>query len=114
MATWKDLFGEKIQVCSDPPEFHHVGELYFDTTKLHEMLRESRSVKKSSAKQLDEYDRIRVVGKGAFGEAVLYQRRDTAVLVVIKEINLHELSADERRLAINEVEVTPTHSTNYP
>jgi NIMA (never in mitosis gene a)-related kinase len=40
---------------------------------------------------------------GAYGAAVLYRRRDDDTLVVIKEINMHDLSANERQLALNEV-----------
>uniref|UniRef100_A0A914YGS2 Protein kinase domain-containing protein n=1 Tax=Panagrolaimus superbus TaxID=310955 RepID=A0A914YGS2_9BILA len=49
------------------------------------------------------YERIRVVGKGSFGSAILYRRKADDSLVVIKEINMHELSTAERQLALNEV-----------
>ena len=49
------------------------------------------------------YERIRVVGKGSFGSAILYRRKADESLVVIKEINMHELSTMERQLALNEV-----------
>jgi NIMA (never in mitosis gene a)-related kinase len=49
------------------------------------------------------YERIRVVGKGSFGNAILYRRKDDDSLVILKEINLHELSPNERQLALNEV-----------
>ncbi|CAG2123066.1 unnamed protein product, partial [Medioppia subpectinata] len=53
----------------------------------------------------DNYERIRVVGKGAFGTAVLYRKRPDGLLVVLKEINMNDLNAAERQLAINEVRV---------
>lgn len=40
---------------------------------------------------------------GSFGLAILYRRRDDDSLVILKEINLHELSSNERQLALNEV-----------
>ena len=46
---------------------------------------------------------MRVVGKGAFGSAVLYRRKDDGLMCIIKEINLLELSASDRQLAMNEV-----------
>lgn len=49
------------------------------------------------------YERIRVVGKGSFGMAILYRRKDDDSLVILKEVNLHELSPSERQLAMNEV-----------
>ncbi|KAI1708403.1 protein kinase domain-containing protein [Ditylenchus destructor] len=49
------------------------------------------------------YERIRVVGKGSFGMAILYRRKDDDSLVILKEVNLHDLSPSERQLAMNEV-----------
>lgn len=42
---------------------------------------------------------------GAFGIAALYRKTDDDTLVVIKEINMIELTASERQLARNEVEM---------
>uniref|UniRef100_A0A7E4W2J0 non-specific serine/threonine protein kinase n=2 Tax=Panagrellus redivivus TaxID=6233 RepID=A0A7E4W2J0_PANRE len=49
------------------------------------------------------YERIKVVGKGSFGSAILYRRRADNTLVVLKEINMLELSVTERQLSLNEV-----------
>lgn len=54
---------------------------------------------------LPEYTRVRVVGKGSFGVAILYRRIDSDILVVLKQINLSELNESERELAMNEVDV---------
>lgn len=54
---------------------------------------------------LPEYTRVRVVGKGSFGVAILYRRSESNILVVLKQINLSELSESERELAMNEVDV---------
>ena len=40
---------------------------------------------------------------GAYGAAVLYRKKDDDSLVILKEINLHDLNAAERQLALNEV-----------
>lgn len=50
---------------------------------------------------------IRYYGRdsGAFGAAVLYRRKDDDSLVVLKEINMHDLSSQERQLALNEASV---------
>ena len=49
------------------------------------------------------FERIRTVGKGAYGTAVLYRKKDDDSLVVLKEINIMDLSKDERSHAMNEV-----------
>jgi len=41
--------------------------------------------------------------QGAYGTAVLYRKKDDDSLVILKEINLHELNVSERQLAQNEV-----------
>ena len=41
--------------------------------------------------------------QGAYGTAVLYKKKDDDSLVILKEINLHELNVSERQLAKNEV-----------
>lgn len=51
------------------------------------------------------FERIRTVGKGAFGTAVLYRKKDDDSLVVLKEINMHDLNAQERQMALNEVKM---------
>lgn len=52
-----------------------------------------------------QFERRAFVGKGAFGTAVLYRRRDDSSLVVLKEVDLHALTASERQLALNESQV---------
>lgn len=51
------------------------------------------------------FERIRMVGRGAFGTAVLYRRTADDALVVVKEVNLSELKPHDRLLAQNEVRV---------
>ncbi len=56
----------------------------------------------------DPYTRfvkVCTVGKGAFGTAVLYRRREDESHVILKEINLHALTGSERQLALNECQV---------
>lgn len=40
---------------------------------------------------------------GAYGAAVLYRKKDDDSLVILKEINMHDLNANERQMALNEV-----------
>lgn len=48
------------------------------------------------------------MGKGAFGHAVLYRRKTDGLLVIIKEINMLDLAASDRQMALNEVKVLAT------
>nr|XP_022334597.1 serine/threonine-protein kinase Nek9-like isoform X1 [Crassostrea virginica] len=48
---------------------------------------------------------VKVLGKGAFGEAVLYRKTEDSSLVVWKEINLSRLSERERKDAMGEVDI---------
>nr|CAD2209380.1 unnamed protein product [Meloidogyne enterolobii] len=64
-----------------------------------EMIKDKHLLKHSSI----NYERIKVVGKGSFGIAVLYKRKDDESFVILKEINLHELNNSERQMALNEV-----------
>ena len=39
---------------------------------------------KDKEKKLTDYERLRVVGKGAFGSALLYRKKEDDLLVIIK------------------------------
>ncbi|KAG7176605.1 serine/threonine-protein kinase Nek8-like 2, partial [Homarus americanus] len=83
----KDLQGSDVEVVRWGPEGSvslTLGELYFDLKKLK--------------------DALKTAGR-AFGSAVLYRRKEDEALVIIKEINMLELSASERQMALNEVNV---------
>ncbi|CAL4067725.1 unnamed protein product, partial [Meganyctiphanes norvegica] len=104
-----DLKGLKIEMSrwgSDENVQLNVGELYFNLNRLKTKLKTAGHSTKMTAKDLDKhYEKIRTVGKGAFGAAVLYRRKEDEALVIIKEINMLELSASERQMALNEVNV---------
>lgn len=53
------------------------------------------------------YNRIRLLGKGSFGTAIVYRRRRDCALVVLKEIDLTRLHGGRewRRLAIQEARI---------
>ncbi|XP_048236777.1 uncharacterized protein LOC124117551 isoform X2 [Haliotis rufescens] len=75
-----------------------VGEMYFRLEKL-------RNWSGRHQQTLAGFEKIRTVGKGAYGAAVLYKKKDDDYLVILKEINMHDLNAAERQLALNEVNV---------
>ncbi|WKX89451.1 hypothetical protein Q1695_008813 [Nippostrongylus brasiliensis] len=85
-----------------PLHNRRVVELYFDASKMRARSEEPAAgerIKSASSR----YERIRTVGKGAFGSAVLYRRKEDASLVIIKEINMYDLDSSQRQLALNEV-----------
>ncbi|GMS98741.1 hypothetical protein PENTCL1PPCAC_20916, partial [Pristionchus entomophagus] len=97
-----------------PPHNVRIVELYLDPVKMtrnRTAKPDTRSLGSTSSLGSDRqpsnatagYERIRVVGKGAFGSAILYRRKDDDSLVIIKEINMHDLGANERQFALNEV-----------
>uniref|UniRef100_A0A1A8LLC1 non-specific serine/threonine protein kinase n=2 Tax=Nothobranchius pienaari TaxID=704102 RepID=A0A1A8LLC1_9TELE len=51
------------------------------------------------------YIPIRILGRGAFGEATLYRRTEDNSLVVWKEVDLNSLSEKERRDVTNEISI---------
>ncbi|EDW43552.1 serine/threonine-protein kinase Nek8 [Drosophila sechellia] len=55
--------------------------------------------------ELANYEKVRVVGQGSFGIAILYRRKSDGHQIVFKQINLSELTPPGRDLAMNEVEV---------
>uniref|UniRef100_A0A3B4DPD0 non-specific serine/threonine protein kinase n=1 Tax=Pygocentrus nattereri TaxID=42514 RepID=A0A3B4DPD0_PYGNA len=59
----------------------------------------------SSEEEKLHYIPIRVLGKGAFGEATLYRRTEDNSLVVWKEIDLNNLSDKKRRDVMNEISI---------
>ena len=53
------------------------------------------------------YYALKLHSLGAYGAAVLYRKKDDDSLVILKEISLHELTATERQMAMNEVTFRP-------
>ena len=80
-----------------------VGSLYFNLDLLNNYEENLLKVSKDKEKKLKNYEKLRTVGKGAFGAAILYRKKDDGLMVIIKEINMLDLSATERQMALNEV-----------
>ncbi|KAL0216147.1 hypothetical protein P9112_008331 [Eukaryota sp. TZLM1-RC] len=53
----------------------------------------------------DRYRRVKVVGKGSFGAAILVRHRQTNKPFIIKEINVSQLSRKEKAEALTEIRV---------
>ncbi|XP_030370353.1 serine/threonine-protein kinase Nek8 [Scaptodrosophila lebanonensis] len=55
--------------------------------------------------ELTNYDKVKVVGQGSFGIAILYRRKSDGHHIVFKQILLNDLTPPGRDLAMNEVDV---------
>uniref|UniRef100_T1J9T1 non-specific serine/threonine protein kinase n=1 Tax=Strigamia maritima TaxID=126957 RepID=T1J9T1_STRMM len=102
-----NLAGSNIKITTQIKDKHReisVGELYFDISKIRAATPKLTAPRPRTYNK-DAYEKIRTVGKGAFGTAVLYRRVEDDTMVVIKEINMHDLTASERQLALNEIRV---------
>ncbi|KAL4236853.1 Serine/threonine-protein kinase Nek8 [Mactra antiquata] len=54
---------------------------------------------------MENYEKIRVVGRGAYGTAHLCKRLSDKKNVIIKQIPVEQMTKDERQAALNEVKV---------
>ncbi|EDV22346.1 uncharacterized protein TRIADDRAFT_28793 [Trichoplax adhaerens] len=54
---------------------------------------------------MDSYEKIRIVGRGAYGTVYLCRRLVDNGLVIIKQIPVEDMTIEERQSAINEVKV---------
>uniref|UniRef100_A0AAR2JXU0 Serine/threonine-protein kinase Nek8 n=1 Tax=Pygocentrus nattereri TaxID=42514 RepID=A0AAR2JXU0_PYGNA len=54
---------------------------------------------------MEKYEKIKVVGRGAFGIVHLCRRRTDGALVILKEIPVEQMTRDERLAAQNECQV---------
>lgn len=73
----------------------------------------STNVKQNINKPLqynsNHYDRIRILGKGSFGTAIVHRRKTDCSLVVLKEIDLKKFKGErEKTAAINEARIMST------
>ena len=92
----KDILGtDNVRQEND---IRNTGELYFNPSLV-------RSWSGSVSQSISSYEKIRTLGRGAYGTAVLYRKKDDDSLVVLKEITILDLSAAERQAAMNEVRV---------
>ncbi|XP_048837935.1 serine/threonine-protein kinase Nek8 isoform X1 [Brienomyrus brachyistius] len=57
------------------------------------------------AAKMEKYEKIKVVGRGAFGIVHLCRRRTDGALVILKEIPVEQMTRDERLAAQNECQV---------
>lgn len=72
----------------------------------------SSNLYKHEQNNIKGYEKLKTVGKGAFGTASLYKRLSDNTYVVMKEVFISDMTKEERNLALNEVEVLA--SLNHP
>ncbi|XP_053387860.1 uncharacterized protein LOC123541853 [Mercenaria mercenaria] len=99
VRLYKDLGGTEVIITNGEEQSKSsVGEQYFKLEKL-------RGWSGQQQQTLAGFEKIQTVGKGAYGAAVLYKKKDDDSLVILKEINMHDLKAAERQMALNEVNI---------
>ncbi|CAE1157357.1 Serine/threonine-protein kinase nekl-2,Serine/threonine-protein kinase Nek8,Serine/threonine-protein kinase Nek3,Serine/threonine-protein kinase Nek1,Serine/threonine-protein kinase Nek5,Serine/threonine-protein kinase Nek2,Probable serine/threonine-protein kinase nek3,Serine/threonine-protein kinase Nek4 [Acanthosepion pharaonis] len=102
VGVYKHLSGAEIsaeKISGEEKKYAKcIGSLYFRLEKL-------RFWSGQRPQSLAGFEKIRTVGKGAYGAAVLYRKKDDDSLVILKEINMHDLTAAERQMALNEVKL---------
>ncbi|CAK6983307.1 serine/threonine-protein kinase Nek1-like, partial [Scomber scombrus] len=54
---------------------------------------------------MDKYEQVKKIGKGGFGRAILVKSKEDGHQYVIKEINISDMSTEERQKAQQEVKV---------
>ncbi|XP_023340046.1 serine/threonine-protein kinase Nek8 [Eurytemora carolleeae] len=105
VGIFRTLVGTDIEIDGKKQP---IGQNYFNLQLLNSIEGELLKVSKDKDKKLKDYEKIRMVGKGAFGAAILYRKREDGLMVIIKEINMMDLNANERQMALNEVKVLAT------
>ncbi|XP_048580556.1 uncharacterized protein LOC5518663 isoform X2 [Nematostella vectensis] len=98
----KELLGADVRgnnnIKADDGSSIFPGDLYFKAEKI-------RGWSGMQPQSISNFEKIRTVGKGAYGAAVLYRKKDDDSLVILKEITLHDLTGAERQMAMNEAKV---------
>uniref|UniRef100_A0A1X7TPF2 Protein kinase domain-containing protein n=1 Tax=Amphimedon queenslandica TaxID=400682 RepID=A0A1X7TPF2_AMPQE len=92
VSVYTDIWGSPV----DGGE--KIGTLFFDGQKLKEW-------NAPTLMKLEKYERIKTVGKGAYGQAILYKRKEDESLVILKQINILELNKIERQNVVTEIKI---------
>lgn len=61
-----------------------LGSLFFNLETLNNIEENLLKVSKDKEQKLKNYEKLRTVGKGAFGAAILYRKKDDGLMVIIK------------------------------
>ena len=61
-----------------------LGSLFFNLETLNNIEENLLKVSKDKEQKLKNYEKLRTVGKGVFGAAILYRKKDDGLMVIIK------------------------------
>ena len=61
-----------------------LGSLFFNLNTLNNFEESLLKVSKDKDQKLKNFEKLRTVGKGAFGAAILYRKKDDGLMVIIK------------------------------
>ena len=77
----RTLIGSEIVIDSNKVS---LGSLFFDLETLNNIEENLLKVSKDKEQKLKNFEKLRTVGKGAFGAAILYRKKDDGLMVIIK------------------------------
>ena len=93
------FYGQELNFCIKGDEYvMPISYFYFDSNKLKEW-------QGLAPPSLEMFEKIRTVGRGTFGAAVLYRRKVDNMFVVLKEISMVDLQEKEKDLVRSEVSI---------
>ena len=77
----RTLVGSDVVIDNNKVSF---GSLFFDLETLNNIEENLLKVSKDKEQKLKNFEKLRTVGKGAFGAAILYRKKDDGLMVIIK------------------------------
>ena len=77
----RTLIGSEVVIDNNKVS---LGSLFFDLEALTNIEENLLKVSKDKEQKLKNFEKLRTVGKGAFGAAILYRKKDDGLMVIIK------------------------------
>lgn len=77
----RTLIGSEVVIDNNKVS---LGSLFFDLETLTNIEENLLKVSKDKEQKLKNFEKLRTVGKGAFGAAILYRKKDDGLMVIIK------------------------------
>ena len=93
------FYGQELNLCIKGDDYvMPISFFYFNSDKL-------KDWQGLAVPSLEMFEKIRTVGRGTFGAAVLYRRKEDNMFVVLKEISMIGLQEKEKGLVRSEVSI---------
>jgi NIMA (never in mitosis gene a)-related kinase len=70
-----------------------------------ESKKEEKKEAKKDAKKPEKYNKVRLLGEGAYGRAFLVTTESTGEYCVIKEIDIHSMSSEMQKETLKEAKI---------